>query len=118
MMIKYEYEITLQLPNLKNKDEFISFLDAQNLLSELNFETPNYMYVASETNEDNSLDVLFVLLDWLEDKNIEYTLREFIHKLNYEGDITYTVLKNMRERDKQIDDDMDYELESEDDYWD
>lgn len=118
-MIRYEREILLQALDLtkEQNEQYVSFLEVTGLTSKIN-SSEDYSFIASAINENDSLDVLVAVLDWLEKEKITYKLLEINKPLNYEGSITYDVVKNILERDKQIDAEMDYGLENDDDFWD
>lgn len=118
-MIRYEREILLQALELtkEQNDQYVSFLEATGLTAKIN-SSNDYSLIASAINENDSLDALVAVLDWLEKEKITYKLLEINKPLNYEGSITYDVVKNILERDKQIDAEMDYGLENDDDFFD
>lgn len=119
-MIRYEREIGLQRINFSNnqKDEFELIAAQNNVQSEILMDTGEYLVVADLANEDGSMDALLLVIEWLEKKNIAYTLWEINNHINFKGETTYDVLKNKQARRKAIFAEAEFNLENDDNYWD
>lgn len=119
-MIKYENETILQVTEftVDQTRNITSFLEKNNLLQEVALKPSDYLYVADSLGEDDSLSTLMLLVDWLQQAGVTYNLVEVSNRLNLKREINYTILKNKWIRNKELDEESEFGLETADDYWD